>query len=386
MIVTFHLRFLFSSIPDYIHKFTMFGGKWIVVFFVVSAYTITQSILSKNAFSWKDYFKKRFIRIAPQYYLMLVLGFILIIFTQNSVDIFGLLLDFFRHLVFLNMNPVDITHQNTFLGVEWYVPIQFWIYSIVPIVILLKKKSFFFLPVILFFSIVLHFYPNLIYTYKGKEGFYWTMQNFVMFYVMGIYTQLLIRNNNEMTLDFLKKYIFGIILILCNIGYYLYVLNTRSERVYSLLLLVIIAYKVLQNYIINGKLFIKRKKIIHYVDTLLFLVLIGTYLKYVNNFYYLKNPLEFMGLWTIALLLFCVNRIYIVRLLLENKYIQFLGKISYGIYLSHYLIMTMVGYYIPTQNAFIRTIIIVPTVLFFSYVLERYISIINFIRIIRFSK
>lgn len=374
MIVAFHLSYLYSSVPDYIHKLTQFGGKWIVVFFIISAYTITASVQNSKYFSWAQYFRKRFVRIAPPYYFMLTLGIFVIIFTQNSYKVMDMFIDFIRHVLFINMNPFDSTNQNTFLGIEWYIPVQFWLYGAIPLVIYFANESFIFIPIIFLLSIILHFYPNLLYEYQGKEGFYWTVQNFLMFYVMGSVVQYLSANIHGLSSKVTKKHFVGIILIGCVIGYYLYFLKTGSEKLYALILLTVIIYKILQKYLFTIQLLHTYISSTRFMDSLLIIALIGIYLKYVNNFYYVKNSLEFMGLWIIALLLVCTSRTYIVRKIFENRFIIFIGKISYGIYLSHYLIMTIVGYYVPTQNPFLRTAIIIPITICFSYFLENFIS------------
>ena len=47
------------------------GAKGVLLFFVLSGYLISQSIDSSS--SWKEYMKKRLVRIIPTYYMVLIL-------------------------------------------------------------------------------------------------------------------------------------------------------------------------------------------------------------------------------------------------------------------------------------------------------------------------
>lgn len=59
---------------SWIGEWSAVGAKGVLLFFVLSGYLISQSI--DNSVSWKDYFKKRILRILPAYYIVLILMYL----------------------------------------------------------------------------------------------------------------------------------------------------------------------------------------------------------------------------------------------------------------------------------------------------------------------
>ena len=54
-----------------------FGKFWVTVFFVLSAFTICMSIDKSDKFEFRKYLIRRFFRVAPLYYAVLIVGFLL---------------------------------------------------------------------------------------------------------------------------------------------------------------------------------------------------------------------------------------------------------------------------------------------------------------------
>ena len=115
------------------------NGKYgVQVFFVISGFTIAQTYRSASGF-W-SYFGRRFMRIAPLYYALILLGFVLIV-TQSIpvpywMDYYGSRSDAYNllmHLTFLSAWDARIT--ASILGVEWSIPIEMFWYAALPLLL-----------------------------------------------------------------------------------------------------------------------------------------------------------------------------------------------------------------------------------------------------------
>lgn len=119
------------------------GAAGVQAFFVISGFSIATALSTRPVFS--DFFVRRLVRIAPLYYVALLLAFIL---TLNALPIsgwretlgapipfWGLMLD----LVFLGwLSPQT---ANDFIGVEWSIPIEiFWYVVLAGLLPLLKRR------------------------------------------------------------------------------------------------------------------------------------------------------------------------------------------------------------------------------------------------------
>jgi peptidoglycan/LPS O-acetylase OafA/YrhL len=127
------------SVPSWMHELAMLGPKGVVVFFVLSAFTISLSI-DGRAFSARDYAVRRFFRIAPGYYLMLALTFLLggSYWAQHFSTPFDWKSLLF-HLTFLNW--IDYRHTNNALGVEWTLSIEVFFYMLLPGMLALSRNA-----------------------------------------------------------------------------------------------------------------------------------------------------------------------------------------------------------------------------------------------------
>lgn len=102
-----------SSLP-YVSKFSAIGARCPQLFFIISAF-LTWSSFERESFSWFKFYKSKFFRIAPMYYLAIFVGIILpcCSFMKFSVA------DYLSHLFFVNaLSPLYI---HDILRVEWYI-------------------------------------------------------------------------------------------------------------------------------------------------------------------------------------------------------------------------------------------------------------------------
>jgi peptidoglycan/LPS O-acetylase OafA/YrhL len=140
-VVLIHIFGIFTpGIHPIILNIIYLGPNGVMVFFVLSAFTIALSLENRKS-CWVTYAIKRFFRIAPAYYLMLVIVF----FGRESsfAAQFNTPFDktsFLFHLSFLNW--FDYRHANNALGVEWTLSIEMLFYALLPLMVWLSRNTF----------------------------------------------------------------------------------------------------------------------------------------------------------------------------------------------------------------------------------------------------
>src|SRR3989339_224630 len=140
LVLIAHLSPFFKNNPIIFNLLYHSGLYGVEIFFVLSGFLIGQTILVKIASSFsfkqiKTFYLRRFLRIIPLYYFILIS----LIFVDNYVlksRSFHL-----YHFVFLqNFFP----NETAFFAVSWTLSIQFWFYIVIPIIFLIlnyKKYS-----------------------------------------------------------------------------------------------------------------------------------------------------------------------------------------------------------------------------------------------------
>lgn len=122
------------------------GKHGVSLFFVVSAYTLIRSMNSRYRSDEPmiaSYIVRRFFRIAPAYYLVLLLIFFLHGkgfggYTPPGATALAWV-DLAAHLFFVNgLSPYFI---NSFIGVEWSIATEFMFYALLPCIFLWLRKS-----------------------------------------------------------------------------------------------------------------------------------------------------------------------------------------------------------------------------------------------------
>jgi peptidoglycan/LPS O-acetylase OafA/YrhL len=120
-----------TGLPSYIRLITEQGARGVQLFFLVSALTLFFS-LSKREHKEKhlniNFFIRRFFRIAPMYYISLLI-YLGLYWLEGTSHISKA--NILSHFLFLNgFNPY---HINSILSVEWSVAVEMTFYVLVPI-------------------------------------------------------------------------------------------------------------------------------------------------------------------------------------------------------------------------------------------------------------
>ena len=297
------------------------GGLGVYFFFVLSGFLITYLLLvEKEKFKTikiKEFYLRRILRIWPLYYLIIIIGFFVlphfpqihIYYLQNSfVENFNnnLLLYIFILPNLAYSMYIAVPH----IGHIWSIGVEEQFYLIWPLLIL-KTKNIMKLLLLLIVSIIaFKILVLLTNDFFKNENWYATLKRMVAMCkfecmaIGGVGAVLLQKNDT--------KYL--------NICYKKVVINT------SLLLIPILIY-LTPNFIQDG---------IHIIYSIIFIIVI---LNILGN----KN----------------------IKIKLENKIFNFLGKISYGLYMYHFMIIPVILYilnkYKFTTNEFFLNFIIYST-------------------------
>lgn len=142
MVVIIHTG-AFSELGWIGKNITDAGKAGVYIFFVIAGFSVCHSFAkSKTIYS---YATQRFLRLAPSYYIVLSLVFLMIVSnliptpfwgreTGVEYDAWNLVL----HYLFLSF--VDYRVANSIIGVEWTLPIElFWYAALVPIIVFARS-------------------------------------------------------------------------------------------------------------------------------------------------------------------------------------------------------------------------------------------------------
>lgn len=293
----------------YSDRIVDFGKYGVVAFFVISAFTICMSIEKEKVFSFKNYIIKRFLRVAPMYYLVLFIAFLLggneyysQLFNVNN-NVYSLI----YHMSFLNW--FSAKHQNNFIGVEWSVPIEFSYYLIIPFLLMFLKKNKETLLFALIISGLITLFGYLFYVNSSSEMlFNWSLIKYFFSFIYGIFIYLIFISTNF----FEKKAYSKFALLISLFGFIVYVILGFGYK--------------------------------DFVVTI------------------------FIGL----IILVCKKKTGVSIFLFENKIIQYIGNISYSIYLIHMIFFYHLSKYLELfKNPYIVFIVTMIISSFTYYLVEK---------------
>lgn len=174
------------SLGVWANKLVDLGKYGVISFFVLSALTLAMSIGRTKEFNYSHYLQRRFARIYPMYFVVIVVfwwlggnGYYQKMFDVASADVY----DLFLHLTLLNL--WDVRYQATVIGVEWTVPIEMWTYLIIPpLFFFLERVSFTWKWTVFFAALVL----SLMDTRWHQEwlGSHWAIETYLYCFIGGI--------------------------------------------------------------------------------------------------------------------------------------------------------------------------------------------------------
>ncbi len=118
------------------------GATGVYIFFVISGFCIAHTLSNKQ--SLKSFWRRRFWRIAPLYFFTCVSGLIFILLGwpistwRETLGVDNILYEALLHFSFLS--SLDYRVTNSFIGVEWSIPIEMFWYCIIPFFLPLLKN------------------------------------------------------------------------------------------------------------------------------------------------------------------------------------------------------------------------------------------------------
>lgn len=275
--------------------YSMFKGGYIGVdvFFVISGFLISQIVYSKvqnNNFSFKDFYKNRALRILPVLFVLII---------------FCILGGFF----------ILLSDEYSKLGVSSIASVLF-----IPNILFWFKTGY--------FEIEAESTPLLhIWSLGVEEQFYILFPLFVYLFI----------------LKFNRKYIFGVTSLLVLVSFYINIKYTSLDITYSFYMLFSRAWELLVGFLLT--LFLQHIKSIN--NTIIELSsIIGICLIIFPVYFYDTNIL-FPGYYAVLPVLGSMLVIFsgsfekksYVKKMLSNRYIVFIGLISYSLYLWHWPII-----------------------------------------------
>lgn len=270
-----------SFLNSILNRVVDFGKYGVVVFFVLSAYTISKSLDFSASINYRNYLIRRLLRIIPMYYLI-----ILVAFSYGGIaEYFSLFQvtnsswNLLSHLSFLNLFQIE--YRNNLIGVEWSVPIELFYYLLIPPLFISLKKirglgtHIFILSLSL--ALTLPAFINNIYTIMPHLSYHWS------------------------PIKYIFSFSFGLVLF-------------HFEKLY--------------------------KKHIPKFSGLILIELFVLLLSFVISFQ--KHEEEFITIWCGAIILVTSSRSNLSKLLFENPFIIYLGTVSYSFYLLHYPVLLFI--------------------------------------------
>lgn len=233
-------------IATIIQKITITGGIGVHIFFVISGFLITYLMLqeekSKGSLNIGYFYLRRFLRIWPLYYLIIILGVFVLPNLFNTLSFDG---DTIKNLLFLNNFDMENTNPN--VGIAWSVAIEEQFYLFWPLFFLLFKNK----NVLFSFSITLFILSTLFVLDNPSEAYFHTFGN-IRFLMMGCAGAILYSKNEQVAreLPILKPQMiyYATVLILFFVIYssFSQAINFLSLIVLPLLYLFLIVNLVIQ--------------------------------------------------------------------------------------------------------------------------------------------
>ena len=288
------------------------GHLSVILFFVISGFLISYLLSEEKRLhgeiSVKDFYVRRILRIWPLYYLILVLSVILLDFEPTSKSI----------VYALGICP---NIPRAFRCDEWMGSPQIWSIGV--------ENQFYI------------FFPLLVYFLSRKN-----LYRFLLLFIVG-YTIL------PHAVDWINSRTISSAM-LTDFNYRFY-----ADSKFNSLAIGCLAGMMLSDK--NRVLYVIYNKILFYVATIAVIVI---WALNINVFGYTDELMSL--LFAIILLNVCTNENLNIRF--ENPITLLLGKISYGIYMYHYIVIMLTYKLLPVQdttswNLYVHIIVLVATIL-----------------------
>lgn len=306
-VVLTHVTPLINNLPKWLENIGAQGARGVQLFFVVSAFTLMFSLHNKYAsnaakIELGDFFIKRFFRIAPAFYLALI--------CYSAVDILTYQVGISNQTNGYNVGSIfsALTFTNL-LNIEW-------LYSLVPGGWSISAEMLFYLTVPVFFILI----KNL------KSSIYLTVTTIVI----GMAATTVAFNLSDYGVEYVKE------------EYYFHWFPNQ---------LPVFCFGIMLYFVLKSKDVITGLAIgndIKYSNFILSLSIIGILTLSILN---MEGVLYFYN--HILFSLFFAGLAYGLagspKKIFVNKTIVFIGKISFSMYLIHFLVVDIVDILLATK-------------------------------------
>ncbi|HZK70345.1 MAG TPA: acyltransferase [Clostridia bacterium] len=294
------------------------GFDGVTLFFTISGFLITYLLLQERSqmhtVNIKKFYFRRILRIWPIYYLVILISLLLAFFDKNISDIYSCTLAYY---IFFAANIPMILHTGISIIVHyWSIGVEEQFYLFWPWVVKLVRTKL--IPVTIAIIFGLFFLKSASWYFLGNHSILYRSLAVTRFHCMliGAVGAMLYKNQNK---------------------YFISALTSKWVQIIAWLL--------------TGLLFL--------------------------NFIALPAPVtaEITALVSLVLIIGQVENTTYKVANLENKLFDFLGKISYGIYIIHPLVILLFSYLYRNLNlSFILQTIVVYSSVIATTVLVAYLS------------
>lgn len=300
---------------------TGIGQYGVILFFFLSAFLLCRPFFHKpelvyDTRNWLNYFLRRFLRIIPLYYIVVLLDcyyFNIYILPSDKKELID-------HLLFIKGN-----------GVYWSVPVELKFYLILPIFIFLfivcskNKIAFRFLMI----GILSLFISNAVFAYTNSFWETLFIHRYIVAFIAGILTSYFYVQTEKMILSFSTRRTFEIIAFVCVV------------------------------------------LIITQIPSILFYFQEGQNVNYssINWGEYYKYR-HLLAVVCFSIFTWCyLNGIGLINKFLSTKILSFIGELSFSMYLLHMPVLSYVVNHININPNFQTLLIFVLTIIisFFTY-------------------
>ena len=313
MVLFVHYALDYSMLCNsYLYNFLVLGQYGVVLFFMVSAYTLARSLEYRKDkcenYIYQKYFIRRFFRIAPLYYLLLLFSYIFLQgigvneLTKVDISLVNLLIHFFF------LDQISVLYINNIIGVEWTVAVEYSFYILLPFIVFQSNKFLFRLFVFsIFLSMIVLFFRK--YYYIDGWWLHYTLLEWFYVFVGGV---ILYKNEiPKIILNNMNMLIFIILINMIIMSFIKFPFQHYYMFVNLVLFFIYLKHSFRVNFINNVMAYIGKISfslyLIHYIilryakeyfdmsfETLL-LSLIVTFIISVLTFYLIEQPFIKVG-------------------------------------------------------------------------------------------
>lgn len=252
LVVMIHLANLTlnPTILSYSDTIAFASSRAVPGFFVISGFLIYMSY--ENSASLSDYYVKRFLRLIPAYYLLIISCAVFLFFLSTataeqyfSVDMLRYILYNFAFLNFLSPELAGVFTENPVHAVNgalWTLKIEVMFYLVVPLLFKLASRfsALKVFPAIFFSSIFYAYFFNQMSIETGDQSYYrlsYQLPGQMMYFTTGILAYLYF--------EVLKKYMLGfLILAMCIFYFEIFELDSIALGTVLIYLFMICPYRI----------------------------------------------------------------------------------------------------------------------------------------------